>query len=113
MGSSPNHVKTLGLHERLPSKDGNIIAHSDSNLEVRQMETYANHSVESSPKHETVLQGRVNLKDLNIIADNDSDIEDDGHFSHQSKSRSVSKKRSPVRVYSYKVKHLCLIINYN
>ncbi|KGN62357.2 hypothetical protein Csa_021691 [Cucumis sativus] len=97
------------VHHRLDTTvdailaDSNIIAHSDSNLKVRQMETYANHSVESSPKHETILQGRVNLKDLNVIADNDSDIEDVGHFSHQPKSRSVSKKSSPVQVYSYKI----------
>ncbi|XP_038885568.1 protein SEEDLING PLASTID DEVELOPMENT 1 [Benincasa hispida] len=103
MGPSPNHVKSFGLHERLPSKDGNIIADSDSNLEVRHMETYANHSMEPSRKHETSLQGRVNLKDHNIIADHDSDIEDVGHFSHQSKSRPVSKKSSPVRVYTYKI----------
>ncbi|CAK9313407.1 unnamed protein product [Citrullus colocynthis] len=101
MGPSPNHVKSL--HERLPSKDGNIIADSDSDLEVRHMETYANHSIEPSPKHETSLQGILNSKDLDIIADNDSDTEDVGHFPRQSKSRPVSRKSSPVRVYSYKI----------
>lgn len=108
MGPSPNHAKSL--HERLPSKDGNIIADSDSDLEVRHMETYANHSIEPSPKHETSLQGILNSKDLDIIADNDSDTEDVGHFPRQSKSRPVSRKSSPVRVYSYKVNHVCLII---
>ncbi|KAG6602290.1 Protein SEEDLING PLASTID DEVELOPMENT 1, partial [Cucurbita argyrosperma subsp. sororia] len=97
--------QTLGksLHERLHSKDDNIIAASDPDMEVRQVKTYANHSMGPSPNHEKSLHERSRSKDDNIIADDDADMEDEGHLPHQSKSRPVSKKSSPVRVYSYKI----------
>lgn len=103
MGPYPNDEKSF--HERLSSKDGNIIADSDSDLEVRHVETYTNHSMEPSPKREKILQGRLHSKDQSIVADNDSDLEDVDHFPRQSKSRTVSRKSSPVRVYTYKVNH--------
>lgn len=108
MVPSPNHGKSL--HERLHSKDDNIIVDSDSDVEVRPVETYAHHSMGPSPNHEKSRQDRLHSKNDNIIADNDLDMEDVGHFPRQSKSRPVSKKSSPVRVYSYKVNHLCFVI---
>ena len=105
VGPSQNLGKSL--HERLHSKDDNIIADSDPDMEVRQVKTYANHSMGPSPNHEKSLHERSHLKDDNIIADDDdADMEDAVHLPRQSKSRPVSKKSSPVRVYSYKVNHL-------
>lgn len=108
MEPSPNLEKSL--QERLHSKDDNIIADNDFDMEVRHVESYANRSMGPSPNHEKSLQEKLHSKDDNIVADNDSDMEDMVHFPRQSKSRTVSKRSSPVRVYTYKVNRLCFVI---